>query len=148
MINIKRKIRYRLPIKIFDASINVIDKEKLLIDKDLYISSRETEITTIKPSGYIILDFGEQIRGGIRLLVTQSKSIDDEYQIRIRFGLTTREINLKDFNIYIPAMSDLIYGDTRFRYVRIDNLSDLDLNIKTIYAREYYRDIKVSKELK
>lgn len=148
MIKPKRKIRHRLPIKIFDASSNVINKENLLIDKDLRISIRDTVISTIKPSGYIILDFGEQIRGGIRLLVSQSKSIDDEYQIRIRFGITTKEINLKDFNIYVPAMSDLIYGDTRFRYVRIDNLSDLDLNIKTVYAREYYREIKVSKELK
>lgn len=160
MIKENRKIRYRLPIKVI-SSANVLDVEKILLDKDLQIFMAEEEVTTIKEKGFIILDFGQELMGGIRILTSHTKTPQDNYPVRIRFGESVTEScselgekgscndhSLRDLTTFLPAMSDQIFGDTGFRFVRIDNLGELPIRIKSIYAREWYRDLKINKELK
>lgn len=161
MIKETRKTRYRLPIRIIAASKNVLSKENILLDKDLQIFIEEPKATTIEINGYIILDFGVELMGGVRILTSCNKSAQENYRVRIRFGESVSETSaelgekgscndhsLRDLVTHLPAMSDQNFGDTGFRFVRIDNLSDLPLKIKSVYAKEYYRNLRVKEELK
>lgn len=156
MIKEERKIRYRLPSKIIHKSNDVIGAEYLLKKKDLQISITEKTVTSIKKGGFIILDFGEEIMGGIRILTSSNDSPQNQYSVRIRFGESANETcaelnekgacndhSLRDFSVNLPAMSDQSFGDTGFRFVRIDNLGELPLNIKSVYAKEWYRNLKL-----
>lgn len=161
MIKENRKIRYRLPIKVISHSQNVIDEDNLLKYKDFQIAINEKVVTSIEPSGFVILDFGEEIMGGIRILTSCSSSAQDQYPVHIRFGESVSEASaelnekgacndhsIRDFKISLPAMSDQVFGDTGFRFVRIDNLGELPLKIKSIYAKEWYLDLKIKHNLK
>ncbi len=161
MIKENRKIRYKVPTKIISHSDNVFNSESLLKEKDLQISIKELDVTTIEKDGFIILDFNEELIGGIRILTSYSKSAQDQYLVRFRFGEslneTCAELNekgasndhaLRDFITYLPSMSDQTFGDTGFRFVRIDNKSELPLKIKSIYAKEWYLDLKVKDNIK
>ena len=161
MIKENRKIRYRVPTKIIAQSDNIFNSESLLKEKDLQISISEPITATIEKGGYIILDFNEEMMGGIRILTSFSNSAQDQYLVRIRFGESVNETSaelgekgasndhsLRDFNTYLPAMSDQTFGDTGFRFVRIDNKGDLPIKIKSIYAKEWYLDLKIKENIK
>ena len=137
---------YLLPIKIVDSK-DVENEQALLRGKDMQITIEEQELTTIKKGGYIVLDFGKELSGGIRLL-----SRDARVNVRIRLGESVGEANAelgekgaqndhsaRDMTTYIPVLSDNEYFQSAFRFLRIDAL-DGDLTIKNVYAK--YTHIK------
>lgn len=99
----------------------------------------EPEVCTVAPKGYIVLDYGKELHGGIRLL-TRSGAEVGETEIRIRFGesvgecfaevgprdlkIATNDHSPRDIKACVPSLSDLTMGQTGFRFIRIDNLSD------------------------
>ena len=87
---------------------------------------------TIEPGGYIILDFGEEIHGGI--VVTNNAYMDgDEGTARFVFGESVSEAMSsigeknatndhipRDFTYPIRRMSHMRVGTTGFRFVKIE----------------------------
>ena len=109
---------------------NVKQSENLTLKKDLQIGLSETSLTTFSDDSYIVLDFGAELRGGIRILTFFAKNTP----VRIRFGesLTeccaelggkqnaTNDHSLRDFTVNLQDYSDMTFGGTGFRFVRLD----------------------------
>ncbi len=116
----------------------------------------------IKPGGAVLIDFGRELCGGVKLFV---KTIFDENgkdenkpicKFRLRFGEsaneamaelhekgTTNDHNPRDFETSTSVMSMPEFGYTGFRFVRIDNTDvDKTLLIVTVCAYAYFRDIE------
>ena len=114
-------------IKAFDSCEN---PHSLLKKKELQIGLAETDVAEFSDGGYIILDFGAEQNGGVRILTFLAESV----RVRIRFGesLTeccsdlggeknaTNDHANRDFYTYLQNYSDMTFGNTGFRFVRID----------------------------
>ena len=162
MIKEKRKIRYLLPKKILYKEGLIENDSQLLNNHDDQINVGETSTFSIKGKGYIVLDFGKELCGGVRILTHFSESPDQLYKVRIRFGESVSECfaelgeknatnnhSFRDFETYLPALSDQFYGDTGFRFVRIDFLDEKEnYRIKQIYAKEFYRTLPTKQSFK
>ncbi len=102
----------------------------------------------------ILLDFGKELHGGIRLVTT----IDDcnrHVKVRIRFGESvseamsdigekdaTNDHAMRDFIVELPWLGSLETGNSGFRFVRIDLVDwNTSLVLKEVSASFVYRDI-------
>lgn len=135
---------YILPKKVFGSDREGILKG-LLKRKDLQIGLAEKETYFFTKGDYLILDFGVEISGGVRILTY----LADKIPVRIRFGesLTeccaelggeknaTNDHSLRDFTVQLQHYSDMTFGQTGFRFVRLDFGGDLRL--KTVVAESY-----------
>lgn len=123
-------------------SVAVIGAEHLFQKKSLQIGLNETETITIEDGGYFILDFGKEMNGGIRILTFLS----EHGKARVRFGESlseccaelggkqnaTNDHALRDFTVELPDYSDMRFGNTGFRFVRLDFSGKVTL--KTVVA--------------
>lgn len=133
------------PERIIESE-NVTEAENVLLKQKRQIGLTENRLITLKKGGFLILDFTRELSGGIRILthITEGYKPAD---LRIRFGESLTECNSdigykgatnahspRDFVVQVPFLSDLTFGRTGFRFVRIDNLSDGEIKIKSIFA--------------
>lgn len=102
----------------------------LLKKQTLQIGLAERDTTYFGPNESVILDFGEELSGGIRILTFHGVNVP----VRIRFGesLTeacselggaqnaTNDHSLRDFVVHLQNYSDMTFGQTGFRFVRLD----------------------------
>lgn len=141
---------YLLPVKIVESK-GVVCEEGLFVPKGMHsLHDMDEEhlksFTKLEGLGsYIVLDFGKEMNGGVRLLtgwVTYCSC-----KARIRFGESLGEVNSsvgyknatndhspRDFENYICASADYTLGQTGFRYVRIDLLEDKFAYFRNIYC--------------
>ena len=80
-------MKYNLPIKIYDSK-NVTNADTLLRRKEMQIGLVEPYCAEVNEGGYVILDFGVETRGGIRILNHKG---DNGTVVRIRFGESVSE---------------------------------------------------------
>ena len=155
----KRKIRYRLPTRIVSYGGDIANVDSLLKEKDNQIYLSEPDLLLVKGAGYVVLDFGEELCGGIRILTNIGPKMNPAMKIRIRLGESVSEtysdINLdggatndhaiRDTIVELPAFSDQSFLDSGFRFARIDFLADSENYhpIKAILVKEWFRDLKV-----
>ena len=107
----------------------------------------------LKHGASLLVDFGIELHGGIRI-VNRGKA----GRVRVRFGESASEAMnspnqdhaIHDAELDAPAMGMLEYGNTAFRFVRIDRVDDAehDLRLMNILAVALYRDLKRSGEFK
>lgn len=103
--------------------------DTLLKKKTLQINLAERELARFEQQGHIILDFGLEMRGGVRILTYSS----DRSELRIRFGESVGECCAeigeknagfdhapRDFRVKLPGLCDFEIGGTGFRFVRLD----------------------------
>lgn len=126
---------------------NIENGDSLFIKRDLQIDLFENNVLSVnEDGGYIILDFGKELCGGIRIL-TMAVNGEKGAAVRIRFGESVTECcaNLgeknatndhspRDFTYPLVTTSDVTVGETGFRFVRIDFPSGVSLKIKSIVA--------------
>ena len=149
---------YIFPVNIVKTYGNVENAAKLKDKHDLQVATCDKGLAVFKGKSYVILDFGNEIYGGLRIL---TKNCDKPPQfnrpckIRIRFGESLSEscseLNEKnagndhatrDMHTIISSHSDMDFGNTGFRFVRIDFLDkDAVVLIKAFLAISVYRDI-------
>lgn len=118
-----------LPYNIIDSHLTA-HAQNLYTKKPLQIGLSESATTRFEKGSHIILDFGKELCGGIRLLIFHA----DHVPVRIRFGesLTescselhtaqnaTNDHALRDFRVELVDYSDMTFGNTGFRFVRLD----------------------------
>lgn len=120
--------------------------DKILLNRFTQVPLASVVCTTIHSHGYVILDFGKEYSGGIRLLCSINPA-PLSAETRVRFGESVGECmveigekncgnhhSVRDFRVSVPFLSDLRFGATSFRFVRIDNLDKNDLLILSVYA--------------
>ena len=150
-----RKIKYSLPVKVIDSNREFNVFESLFQERDDQVALGESDLTKLNPGDYFILDFGEEKCGGLRILTGLDGAIYPNMKIHLRFGESISEAcstlgekgacndhSTRDMVVEIPALSDQHFGDTGFRFVRIDILEESQ-NVhpfKSIYCWEYLNE--------
>ena len=141
---------YLLPTRVVDSKGTKYE-ETLFKSKGLYatINYNENEFyqyLRIEGLGsYIILDFGKEMHGGVRLITNWIYQGD--CKVRIRFGESLGEVNSsigeknaknahapRDFEALVCAYADQTIGQTGFRFVRIDLLEEKYIQFKNIFC--------------
>lgn len=154
-----RNIQYICPFKIIESKGDIKNLEYLLHESDSQISIYEPDCFELNGEGFIVIDFGQEQAGGIRLLTNMAEKETDVYNLRIRFGESVSECysdigekgstnnhSIRDMLVTIPTLSDQSYGDTGFRFVRIDFLDkDKTIRIKSILAKCWRNNFKLLK---
>ena len=111
----------------------------------MQIGLSEPDTVQIKGGGYLILDFGREQSGGIRIL---THGANGDKRVRLRFGESlsetcaelgeknaTNDHSNRDFTVELQNYSDMTFGNTGFRFVRLDFLGkDSGFGIKSIVA--------------
>lgn len=101
-------------------------------------------------SPYIILDFGEELNGGISIDVISTSPLKFS-KIRIRFGESVSEVMntpsndhaIHDLTLNVPFFGKQEFGNTGFRFVRIDLIdSHSSIEIRQINALALERPLK------
>ena len=141
---------YLLPTRVVDG--NKIERsETLLRSKGLYatinynVEDRKDYLKMEGLGSFIVLDFGKEMNGGIRMITNFIHS--DSCKIRIRFGESLGEVNAnikeknasnvhgpRDFETLVCTFADFTVGQTGFRFVRIDLLEEKYIYFKNIYC--------------
>ena len=152
----ERVTDYIMPVKLKRVSGKISNAETLLKQKLPQIGLIEPDAMLSEGAGHIILDFGRELSGGIRILTNRAEG---NTKIRIRFGesltetcaeligksekaTATNDHSLRDFETNLVFMSDMKFGDSGFRFVRIDFPEGGIFTIKNIYAAYQHRNLK------
>lgn len=134
-----------LPVSVKDFW-NVEESGELLQPKQAYIPFTLDGVARFTGKGsYVVLDFGKELCGGVRIL---SRQIEDIYaKVRITLGESITEACSRigeknatnhhaprDFEADLINMSDLTFGQSGFRFARIELLTDTPVSVRNIYA--------------
>lgn len=138
-----KQISYITPTKIILTDGNVKNAESLLKTKTAQIGLGENDLTIVSGNARVVLDFGREICGGVRIL---THYINGGKPVRIRFGESvseaitplgvknaTNDHSPRDFHVEIPQLSDLTFGQTGFRFVSLE-FNGGDYEIKSVLA--------------
>lgn len=144
------KIENVLPVRVV-AGEKIDYQDTLFINKGLYATINynvEEWKNYFKIEGlgaYVILDFGKEMHGGIRLITNWI--YQGNCKVRIRFGESIGEVNAnlgeknaqnahspRDFETIICSYADVTVGQTGFRFVRIDLLEEKYIYFKNIFC--------------
>ena len=125
-------------------SCSVDNVEALLVPKPTAVWFKTEDMTCFHAGSYVVLDFGKELCGGIRIITRGS---DGMAKWRFTFGESLTEAyssigeknamnfhSPRDFEVVVPMMSDLQYGQTGFRFVRMELLEGEPATIQSIYA--------------
>ena len=124
------------PVKVV-ACRGAEDADQLLQKKTLQIGLTEQVVSKVCGGGYLILDFGKELCGSVRILTFQTEGT----QVHIRFGESlseccaqlggvqnaTNDHATRDMTVSLPKYSDMTFGNTGFRFVRLDFTGDVTL---------------------
>lgn len=121
------------------------NEKELLNEKFAAISFRGDDSAKFMCKGaYVVLDFGKELCGGLRFVTRQTQGLA-EFRITLGESLTECCANIgeknagndhspRDFEVKVPFMSDLTFGQSGFRFARVELLSEGPALIKNIYA--------------
>ena len=125
--------------------------EKLLIDSPRQPSFSMRDTTVMHKNGWVLMDFGSEIQGGIDIVIQVAEQ--KRSKIRIVFGESvmealsdigvknaTNDHSVRDSVVEISSMSSARFGNTGFRFVRVESL-DSDLYIRAIKGVFEYKDV-------
>ena len=134
----------RVPVSIKDFG-RVECAEEFMNKKPICVSFSNENVAKFMGRGaYVVLDYGKELCGGIRI-VTQSTF--GETRLRVTFGESlseccssigeknaTNDHSPRDFEVYIPNMSDLTVGLTGFRFVRLELLTENVVWVQNVFG--------------
>ena len=151
------KIEHVLPTRVV-AGEKIDYQDTLFIDKGLYaiinynVEEWKNYFKIEGMGAYVILDFGKEMHGGVRLITNWI--YQGNCKVRIRFGESLGEVSSalgeknsqnahspRDFEAFICAYGDVTIGQTGFRFVRIDLLEEKYIYFKNIFCvnRIFYK---------
>lgn len=137
---------YILPTCFARFSNNIENISFLLTENYKQNMILPTKYCLVNGKGFLIIDFGKEYFGGLRISFGYNKYSCDKPFLRIRFGESLMEacseINVKgssndhstrDMTVYMSAHSDMTWGSTGFRFARLDFLEDGEFQIENIF---------------
>ena len=120
------------------------------------VSTSEEYMTEFRPGGSVLLDFGKEIQGGIQITRAMYGS-HDPVRFRLVLGesvsealsdvtekgsTATNDHAVRDFEISVPWLGAAEYGNSGFRFARLDYLgNDEQTALVAVRAISKYRDI-------
>ena len=128
------------------------NKEVLLVNDTVQAMVDAKNFCTIKKNGYIILDFGKELQGGLNITVHLTGE-EESGKLRIVFGESiaealsdvgikgaTNDHSMRDFVVEVPTRSNFDCGKTGFRFCRLEVLNS-EIQLISTQAVFVYRDI-------
>lgn len=150
---------YLLPVRVVEANGKITNEQTLLKQKSDQIGLGESDFCTVEGKGYIVLDFGKEYAGGARILVGGITPANPT--VRLRFGESLSEVyaelgeknagndhSIRDFSIPLTMYSDMTFGQTGYRFLRIDFPEDCTVYIKSIYLAYTHREFSSPRPFK
>lgn len=151
---------YLTPVRVMKTEGYVIDSEKLMAQYVGQVSTNEPDVTVFKTTkdgkASVLLDFGKEIQGGVQIV----RSISDDHSaavFHLCFGesvseamsdvnadesTATNDHSVRDFETAVPWLGTAAVGETGFRFLRIDLVSEnVEVPVRAIRAVSRYRDI-------
>ncbi len=120
--------------------------QALLNEKTLQIGLNETDLCEMPGGSSIILDFGKELVGAVRIICFISGG---SKKIRVRLGESvgessseigifnsTNDHSARDQEFLIPCYSDQTFNSSGFRFVRLDVPSDAAFSLKSVVVRD------------
>ncbi len=145
--------KYIMPKRIV-CEENTEGSENIFIERPLQASFSDVDGVLIKKNGYILLDFGKELSGGIIFTVRRTSKGDDTAKCRLVFGESVMEAlshighknatnnhSVRDTVIDVGYLSTYRYGTTGFRFVKIEAV-DGDILLSTVKAETDIRDLE------
>ena len=136
-----------------------VENEQMLLERrsrqvSLVASSPVVLKTTSEQQASVLLDYGTEIHGGIRILVW-GEGTGRGAKVRVRFGESASEAMAeiggennatndharRDLVTEVGMMSMNPIGETGFRFVRLDLLEETTLVLKAVTAELVYKDV-------
>ena len=152
------------PVRIIACHGKISDPTPLmtLSTTNAYVGLPIKEPLKISGEGYIVLDFGRETRGGIRLVTGNSLNNGiNSVPVRVRFGESVNECmaelgeknavhahSPRDIKAEFVSYSTARIGETGFRFVRLDFTDGTDAEILEILADGEILDLPVKYEYK
>ncbi|MBQ8525392.1 MAG: alpha-L-rhamnosidase [Clostridia bacterium] len=143
--------KYLIPKRIIKSE-NTDFPENLLKDSHRQPSFSLKDNTIIHKDGWVLMDFGSEIQGGVDIVV--QRAMEKRSRIRLVFGESvmealstvgeknaTNDHSVRDSVIEISSMSAARFGNTGFRFVKVESL-DSDLYIRGIKGVFEYKDVE------
>ncbi len=140
------RVRDYLPVRRIVWSNKAVNPE-IFVDsyENQIFSAPESAVCRLEKNGSVLVDFGIELHGGVRIHNTGDKSSG---RIRLRFGESVSEAmgepnqdhSIHDTELDVPLYGTLEYGSTAFRFLRIDNLGE-PLKLLNIMAVSLTRDM-------
>ncbi len=158
--NFDERVRETLfPVRIVKCFGKVTNAEGLLTEKSLQIGLNEPDCTVFEngnsgESAAVLLDFGREINGSVRILTFSSYS-DGLVSVNITCGESvsealsglgcknsTNDHAVRSADHLLPSYSDMTFNETGFRFVYLRlNGKFAKLSVKSVAAVSVYRDI-------
>lgn len=154
-----RTRKWILPVRVMQSRGEVTDADVLLKPKPMQIGLRERELTVLKnrkntPRAALLLDFGYEFHGGVRILTAMNPSAQP-LRVRLTFGESVAEALSdigekgacndhapRDFTVTVPRLSDLEFGQTGYRFLRLELLDEeAEWQIKSVLGCFVYRKL-------
>ena len=145
------------------AENDVDDSALILADNNVQAVLDDRNCIRINNKGYILLDFGKELNGGI--VVTIQAASPENTKLRIVFGESVTEAlsdlgennsgndhSLRDMTFDAVAMSTQRFGETGFRFVKLEAVGG-DISVRVVKAvpviedKKYLGSFKCSDEL-
>lgn len=146
-------MKYKMPQRLI-LSKNAENTDELFVEKPLQADFNNDDCAKIAQGGFVLLDFGCELRGGIAFVVQSISKTFGTAKCRLVFGESvseamssigeknsTNDHSVRDMVIDVPMMSTNRYGATGFRFVKIEAL-DSDIGIKAVMASLDIKDIE------
>lgn len=147
-----------MPVRIIESN-NIENVEGLMEFHPACVSFKGFGWTGFrKPGSFVVLDFGKELCGGIRIVV---RGVNGLAKWRVTFGESLTEtystIGVKnatndhaprDFKFVTSGMSDLKFGQTGFRFVRLELIEGEEVAVQNIYAVSYLPFFEREAEIK
>ena len=147
---------YLTPTRLVCVSGPVDNAEQLLEPYVGQVSTDEPEVATFGKGGYVLLDFGKEIQGGLQLVRNIGGSKDVKFRIVLGESVSealsdfhasgttaTNDHAVRDFELAVPWLGSVEVGNSGFRFVRVE-LADGDgeeVSLVTVRAISKYRDV-------
>ena len=122
--------------------------EELLVEKPAGISFRTDICARFTGKGsYVVLDFGKELCGSIRLLTNNIDKMGANFRITLGESVSeacselggkknaTNDHSPRDFVAYASLLGDVPYGLSGFRFARIELLEDRPALMQNIFAQ-------------
>lgn len=151
---------YITPTRIMKVTGDVRGQEQLLRPYVGQVSTTEPAVAVLKSSksgkASILFDFGKELQGGVQIIRAISsdkkaavfhlcfgESVTEAMSSVDAEGTTaTNEHSVRDFETSIPWLGSMITGETGFRFLRVDLVSeDVEVPLVAVRAVSRYRDI-------
>lgn len=141
-------MKYYLPKKIFQQNFDT-DLSNLYKKAPLQVNLKEDGCVRFYRGDALVLDFGKEMCGGLRVLtctvMKDGKNVNG--RIRLTFGESYREAlssigecnatndhAVRDTMVELTGYSDMSFCDTGYRYVRVEFLDDAEYLINKFYG--------------